>query len=105
MEKHMNIVTQLDGERIAKDAVKRALAVDAMAATAETVNPLTLLVVVVSSAMTCGILGTKDEMIFRIIVGALTGATFAMACLTYADVRRLRRRVEAMNFLSTGKGL
>ena len=101
----MTVVTRLEAEQAFLIAKRRTWAVEVLAAPHRSASLFTVLVSVTCVAATAAFLALRTGPDSRAVVGAAAGGALALAGLAYGELRRLRRRVAALETLALRDGV
>ena len=92
----MDISTQITGERIAQAVATRARAQEVLTETERQPNAFIVALNVLCFALSIMFLANHFGTRLEAMLGALSGAAFALALASYTNSLRQRKRVEAM---------
>ncbi len=99
----MAVTPTLEAEQVARVAHRRAVAAASLAQTRRVANPFIVLVNVLCSGGILAFLAISTSLADGLL-GAIAGAAFALASMAYGDLRRLQRRLEALEVLARDSG-
>ena len=99
----MAAIPTLEAEQVARIAHRRALAAAALAKSHRVASPFIVLVNVLCAGGTLAFLAISTGLAGGLL-GAVAGGALALASLAFGDLRRLQRRVEALEILASGDG-
>ena len=103
-EQVMGAIPTAEAEQVARIAHRRALAVASLAKTQSVASPFIVLVRVLCAGSTLAFLAISTSLEGGLL-GAIAGGALALASIAYGDLRRLQRRVEAVEILAPDGGV
>lgn len=89
-----------DAELLARSAERRARAAAELAKSSRVANPFVVVVTVLCGAGTFWFDAVGTSLLAHGLVGAAAGGALSLAALAYGDVRRLQRRIHALEVLA-----
>lgn len=91
---------RLEAEQLARSAGRRARAAAELARLSRAASPFVVVVNVLCVAATFWFVAVNTSFPTRGLVGAVAGGALSLAAMAYGEVRRLQRRVEALEILA-----
>ena len=90
----------LHAEQMSRNAERRARAAAELAKSSRGANPFVVVINVMCGAGALWFVAVSTSSATRGLVGAAAGGALALAAVAYGEVRRLRRRVDALEILA-----